>query len=88
MARSFAVPVSVVLLLVAALAAPAAGQAPLFLIDGTNVEQDVCYSSTGNLRISSVSLTDVPSTERIVLFDQLDVAPKITISCVHYLQIA
>ena len=77
------------LLMCLALAASVAlGQRAITLIDGSSVEEDVCYSSTGSLRIAQVSLQELPSTERIVLFDQLDVAPKITVSCIHYLEIA
>jgi hypothetical protein len=68
-------------------AVPVLGQTAI-LIDGSLLEDDVCYSSTGAQRIASVTLNTLPSTDRIVMFDQIEQAPKITVSCVNYIRVA
>lgn len=57
------------------------------LIDGTLLEQDICYSSTEHLRIGTANVGAEPNA-RIVIFDRLPQAPKVSIACIHVLEVA
>jgi hypothetical protein len=56
------------------------------LIDGSYAEDNVCYSSTGNLRLGTLYFTSAPTSDSVPIFTALDSAPRLNIYCVHYVQ--
>ena len=65
-------------------ARPAAAIANDKFFDGSLLSEDVCYSSSGNARLSTLSVQLAPASREILY--TLPNSPKIVISCLHVVE--